>query len=447
MATIIPFSGTRYNENTAGKLSALIAPPYDVINQEEQKELYNNNPYNVIRLEYGETYDKDNDNVNQYARAAGFFNEWKKRGILINDDQPALYFYQQEFEVAGMKLTRSGFFAGVKLEPYEKKVVVPHEETIPKHKKDRLELMQNCKANFSPVFGLFADKEKLVDNLLFSASSSKKPDVEFIEGDQVHRMWLITDSGVIEQVQGCMQQRQVFIADGHHRYETALNYRDERRQEEPGAEPGTRPYDYVMMTLVNLYDPGLIILPTHRLVKSVSQIDKFLDLLEEDFNIEQLDLQKYYAAPHLLEDTLMSRANMTYKSSVKDAFVFALYTGKDLFLLTLKSKDVLRSKMPGDKSMYWNELDVSVLHELVLQRHLGIGARERASGDYLNYTRDASEVFREVDSGSCDIGVFMNPTMTSEVLQVAGQGERMPQKSTFFYPKLITGLLINDIST
>jgi uncharacterized protein (DUF1015 family) len=445
MATIVPFQGIRYSQK-AGKLDELVTPPYDVIDPESQDVFYRQSPYNIIRLEYGKKYATDNRSDNRYTRAAQFLQQWMQQDVLVKDKEPSLYLYQQEFEVNGATMVRTGFVCGVKLEPYDKGIVLPHEETMPKHKADRLELMRACKANFSPIFGLFVDKDKLVDSLLLEGIQGRDPDVQFADWDnQIHRMWVISDAAVISRVREAMESQKIFIADGHHRYETALAYRDERREAMSG--PGeNNPYDYVMMTLVNLYDRGLVILPTHRLVKQVDNIDQLIDQLQGDFTIEKLDANKYYGQPEKIEALLKERAGLQEEAGIKHGHAFALYTGSGrLYLAILKDNSNFKGKTSSGRSEVWNRLDVSVLQNMVLEKYLGIGAAERASGDYLKYTRDGKEVFRDVDNGSYNLGIFMNPTLMEEVIQVAGGGERMPQKSTFFYPKLITGLVINEL--
>lgn len=447
MAKIVPFRGIRFNQEKAGKLAELVTPPYDVIDEGSQEAFYQRNPYNIIRLEYGKKYDTDNESDNCYTRAAEYFRRWREQGILVKDEKPSLYLYQQEFKVNGAKRVRSGFICGVKLEPYEKGVIIPHEETMPKHKADRLELMRACRANFSPIFGLYADRERKVDGILESAVAGCRPDVEFRDqDDQIHRMWIVSDQNVICRMQEEMAGHRIFIADGHHRYETAMTYRDEKRGMEPAAPEGEVPYDYIMMALVNLFDPGLVILPTHRLVKCVMDFGEFLSKVKRDFHIEEMAPDRYYGNPGKVEELLRDRAGLENRDPGEHGHVFALYGGeRRLYLLTLKDENILKSLMPETRSRWWNRLDVSVLQNLILERYLGIGAEERASGNYLKYTRDGAEVFREVDAGNYQLGIFMNPTLIEELIQVAGRGEKMPQKSTYFYPKLITGLVIKEL--
>ena len=459
MANLIPIHGLRYNPGLAD-FTELVTPPYDVIDAEGQDRYYRKHPRNVIRLEYGLDYPGDNEENNRYTRAAAYFAEWQEKGLLIQDELPALYLHRQEFTIRGETTVRSGFICGVRLEPYENEVVLPHEETLPKHKADRLALLHACKANFSPIFSLYADPQLTVDSILAGAATGE-PNVNFTDEDgQVHRLWVITDPVTIEKVQAAMSDKQVFIADGHHRYETALKYSVERRAaDEQG--PELQPYDYVMMTLVNLFDPGLVVLPTHRLVKQITreQLDGLLEKLVNEFTLETFPLDDQGEALPAILDLMAMRAgyDVPVASRNPDApgtavelrphkHVFGLYTGERLLhILTLKYGVDLDLLMPRDKSASWRGLDVSILHTLILERYLGIGGEQRASGANLAYTRDQDEAIAGVDRGDYQLSLLMNPPLVEEVTAVAMNGEKMPQKSTFFYPKLITGIVINKL--
>jgi len=496
MATVIPFKGLRYNPEKTGDLAQVVTPPYDVIDAAAQDRYYKRHPYNIIRLEYGKTLSEDNETGNRYTRSAADFSAWLKENVLTPEAKPALYLYEQEFTVGGEKKIRSGFICGVKLEPYEKGIVLPHEETMPKHKADRLELMRACKANFSPIFSLYADKEKKVDSSLREAVKGAAPDVNFTdENGDVHRMWVVTDADTISKVQHAMAEKRIFIADGHHRYETALNYKKEREAQggdwsgngavavissccttpdgnmscSSESEPA---YNYVMMTLVNLYDPGLVVLPTHRLINNVTGLDKdrLLEQLKENFTVEEYclapDRSNFQELLRLIEkqgqacccdgQNLVSGCNRdeTKSSTSEDHtqrtaphhHVFGLYAGENkLYLLSLKKEKALSQMMPQEKSHAWQELDVSVLHTLIIEKYLGICGELRAKAEHITYTREEEGALSAVDEGEYQFAFFMNPTLVEEVTEVAGIGEKMPQKSTFFYPKLITGLVVNRL--
>lgn len=431
MAGIIPLRGLRFDERKAGDIKDLVTPPYDVIDREAQEGYYNRSPFNIIRLEYGKHNSEDGETKNRYTRAADFFRCWQVEGVLRQEDRPAIYLYRQRFTVNGEILERTGIICGVKLEPYEKGVVLPHEETMPGHKADRLALMRACRANFSPIFGLYSDPERKIDLRLERAAGDLKPDIDFIdEWGQGHRLWVIDNSTLLREVQGVMEPLRIFIADGHHRYETALNY----TRENPNA-------GFVMMTLVNLYDPGLVVLPTHRLIVSTEiEPDQLPDALREDFLVEAVNERDVTAVSALMAKT----AGLEKAGGVKKDWVYGLYTGSGRFyILKLRDEKIIEASMPADRSPAWRRLDVSILQKLILENVLGIDREALAGGEAVRYTRDAGEAMREVDRGGCRISLLMNPTGISEVTTVAEKGEKMPQKSTFFYPKLITGLVIN----
>jgi len=434
MATIIPLKGLRYDEDKAGDIKDLVTPPYDVIDTAAQEAYYRRNPYNIIRLEYGKNLPEDNDAENRYTRAADFFRRWQAEDVLRQEDEPGLYLYRQQFNVADQTLVRSGFICGVKLEPYENGIVLPHEETMPKHKADRLALMQACRANFSPIFGLFSDPARKIDDLLLGAIRDLPPAIDFTdEQGNGHRLWVIKDTAVQREVQRLMEAQRILIADGHHRYETALNY--------AGQNPDKPAAAYVMMTLVNLYDPGLVILPTHRLViNGALDGPELLAALREDFIVEKLP----YSEVSRVTEVMLDLAGIKGKGDTAHRQVFGLYTGKgEFFSLLLKDESLLDSKMPADRSKAWRSLDVSVLQKLILENILGIDKEALAGGEAVKYTRDEKEAVQAVDGGRCKLAFLMNPTLIAEVTEVAANGEKMPQKSTFFYPKLITGLVIN----
>jgi len=463
MATIIPFKGLRYNPEKIEEMAGVITPPYDVIDAEAQDRYYRRHPYNIIRLEYGKTYPEDNEANNRYTRAAGNLGAWIREGVLVPEAEPALYLYEQEFFAGGEKKIRSGFICGVKLEPYEKGVILPHEETIPRHKADRLDLMRACGANFSPIFSLYADKEKEVDRALREAVKGALPDISFTdETGETHRTWVVTNAAVISKVQRVMADKRIFIADGHHRYETAINYKKEREarheadtsscRAETSGNPcrpaGIEPaYNYIMMTLVNLYDPGLVILPTHRLIKNVAglEISRLIEQIKDSFTVEEYRLGTDKNIQELIQ-LMAKRGQPCYDGEQAHPHVFGLYGGENIFyLLTLKNEKDLSRMMPPDKSPVWQGLDVSVLHTLIIDELLGIGGELMAKAEHITYTRAEEGALSAVNLGEYQLALFLNPTLVEEVIKVASNGEKMPQKSTFFHPKLITGLVINKL--
>ncbi len=447
MAEIVPLAGLRYNTEAVKNLADVVTPPYDIIDNAAQERYYERHPYNIIRLEYGKTKPDDTPQDNRYTRAASIFRAWREKRVLVQDTPPVFYLYEQEFELKGTKMVRTGFICGVKLEPYARGVILPHEETIPKHKADRLELLRACRANFSPIFGLYTDEGALAENVLRKSAAGRSPDVHFTDDQgETHRLWVIGDRQTIKSVQGILAGKRIYIADGHHRYETALAYMEEReasgQKAHVLADSGEPAYRYVMMTLVNLYDPGLVILPTHRLiVDSPLTAGELLARLAEDFTVEEITGGGEERGAEKLLSAMKER-----QRTGAGAHAFGMYAGGGKFyLLTVKDNGVIKKFMPAEKSPAWQSLDVSILHKLVMERHLGIGEELRAEGEHLAYTRCPHEAVAAVDAGECQLAFFLNPTPVEDVIAVASAGEKMPQKSTYFYPKLVTGLVINPV--
>lgn len=439
MATIVPFRGIRFNQKQAGQMADLVTPPYDVINLDEQRRFYEKNDYNIIRLEYGEVRNSDDAKDNRYTRADAFFKTWLNQGILLHEDKPAIYLYEQEFSAAGRRLTRSGFIAGVGVEEYKSGTILPHEETLSKAKADRLELLRHCHANFSPIFGLYDDPSLAVENIA-SHYKQNNPDVSFIdESGEAHRLWVVSDAADLENVISLFRTHKIYIADGHHRYETALNFHKEM------AAQGDNRFGFCLMTLVNLHDPGLVIYPTHRMIKNVAGFNsgELLDNLRKHFTITTTDL------PATNRDSILTRQLDELAALMADSHAFLLYAGGGkLHRLTLPRhiENEAMANRCGAYSVAWRGLDVAVLQCLVLEDLLGIDKEARAGGTNLSYTRDEAGALDQVDNGEYQAVFYLNPTQVREVTEVAAAGDKMPQKSTFFYPKLITGLVINDFT-
>ncbi|MFA5881014.1 MAG: DUF1015 domain-containing protein [Eubacteriales bacterium] len=429
MATIIPFRGIRYNAAKVD-INKVVTPPYDVIDAASQEHFYDINPYNVIRLELGKTVPEDNDTNNRYTRAAQYLKKWLASGVLAHDEKPSVYLYEQEFEARGEKKVRSGFIAGVQANDYSKGEVLPHEETLPKHKADRLNLMKATLANFSPIFGLYADPQHVIEKAL-DAAKGGQPDIEVTDSQGViNRLWVISDEETLRKVTGQMAGSKIFIADGHHRYETAVSFGREM------AAQGQSGYEYLMVCLVNLYNEGLVVFPTHRVVNNVKNLNaaKLLRELSADFIVEEMPKD---ISLHSFTDKLETKG--------RDSHCFGLYTKNEGFsLLSLKDENMLDSLHLEGRSAAWRRLDVSILHTLILEKLLGIGSRQRADESNLQYVRDEETAKQSVDKGTAQMVFFMNSTKVEEVTDIATGGEKMPQKSTFFFPKVITGMVMND---
>ncbi len=424
MAVVKPFRGLRYDCNVAGKIETLTCPPYDIISEEQRLGYLEANQYNVVRLELPK-------GQNAYEAAGKTLAEWKESGLLKRDEKPAIYIYEIEFEVKGEKNRVKGFICRVKLEEFSKGVVLPHEETLSKAKTDRFNLMRATNCNFSQVYSLYMDEEgktrARIDRL-----SAGAPDVEMAdEAGLIHRLWVVTDEAETQAVCGDFADRKLYIADGHHRYETALNYRNYLKERGIVNESA----DYIMMMLVDMGHEGLTVFPTHRMVRRLYKFipEKLLVRCGQYFDVAEFE------GVEKIEGALKERY-------LKGDKAFALYCGgKKWHLLTLKSMEVMVELLP-----YMSEasrgLDVTVLHTLVLENILGIDKESMANQTNLTYTRDINEALSGVDSGEYQCAFILNPTRVTEIRDVAKAGEKMPQKSTYFYPKLITGLVMNELS-
>ena len=427
MAVIKPFKGMRFDTEKAGELKTLCCPPYDIISEEERKEFIKQNEYNVIRLELP----KEGEDV--YARAGEVLDMWRANGILIHEDKPAIYIYEMEFNAYNKRRSVKGMIARVKVEEFSKGVILPHEFTLSKAKTDRFNLMKATNCNFSQIYALYMDSEhttlKTIDE-----QSDFDAQYEFTDDDNItHRLWVCTDEAVIAKLIKDFADRKLYIADGHHRYETAVNYRNWCR--ENGISKEGDPQDYQMIYLVDMEHPGLIVFPTHRMVRDLESFDKnrVLKSCEEYFDIE-----KYTSVGNM--NTVLTKQ---YKEGKK---AFAFYCGKgEWYLLTLKDIAVMDSVLP-ELSPASRQLDVSVLHSLVLEKTMGIDKENMANQINLTYTKFFEEAIMKVDKGEFQCSFILNPTRVTEIRDVAAAGEKMPQKSTYFYPKMITGMVMNDIS-
>jgi uncharacterized protein (DUF1015 family) len=442
MAIIAPFRGIIYNQGKAGSIDTLVCPPYDIISPAEQQELYRKSPYNVIRLEYGLTSPADGDEDNRYTRAAAVLEEWSRSEVLQEGREGAFYVYEMEYKAGkGVKKLR-GIICLVRIEDYDSGIVKPHETTLSGPKTDRLMLLRTCRATFSQIFSLFPDPAGNVAGLL--AKVTGKPEMEVKRGDGVtHRVWSLNDRNGIEAIARELADKPIFIADGHHRYDTALNYRNERRKA-AGSFTGEEGYNYVSMFLARLEDPGLTILPAHRALFNLADFDvrRFEDDLNKYFNIERIDFDKRSESKDLLTvlDTMAHRADHAH------VFGMRVRGEHSYYLLTLRNEADMDALLT-DKSQAYRRLDVSILHHLIIDKLLGIKMETHKLGLNIEYIKDAEEADQRVHDNAAEIVFFMNPTKVREVKDVAAAGERMPQKATYFYPKLLTGLVMHRIDS
>ena len=440
MAKIAPFRGIVYNKGKAGEIDTLVCPPYDVISPADQQELYRKNPYNVIRLEYGLTSPADGDDDNRYTRAAAVLEDWLRSAILQQHKDPAFAVYEMEYKVGKDTKKLRGIICLVRIEDYDAGIVKPHETTLSGPKTDRLNLLRACKASFSQIFALFSDPQRTVADIL--ANVTRKPEMEVRHSDGViHRIWSLSDKNDINAITRELADKPIFIADGHHRYDTALNYRNEQRQAS-GAFTGDEGFNSVCMFLARLEDPGLTILPAHRALFNLTDFDprRFEDDLNRYFNIERIDFDKRSES----KDLLTVLETMAHRADHAHVFGMRVKGEHSYYLLTLRNEADMDALL-RDKSQAYRRLDVSILHHLIIDKLLGIKMETHKMGLNIEYIKDADEADKRVHDNAAEIVFFMNPTKVQEVKEVAAAGERMPQKATYFYPKLLSGLVMHKI--
>jgi uncharacterized protein (DUF1015 family) len=430
MAIIRPFRGIRYNPRQVTDLSQVIAQPYDRIGKAQQAAYYEQHPNNFVRIDFGVSEpDKPGDNV--YTRARDYAHAWLTEGVLMRDEWPALYALEQTFITPdGQTRTRRAFSAALQLTPFEEGVILPHERTFSGPKSDRLRLTRATQTAWGQIFILYPDAGNHVNMLLGPALERRHPAAArelVIEPAVEQRFWVIDDAALISAVVEEMKpKRNLVIADGHHRYETALNYRDEMRARHPNAPAGAA-FNFTLATFVSMSDPGLVILPTHRLIHTSGKWTgaQLLPALAPYFEVECLG-----------DRTAMEAA---LRQAAPEHPRFGFYDG-GYATLTLRAPNVMAQLAP-DHAPAWRALDVAVLHKLVIEHVLGLSTGSGHDADHIRYLRDVSAGYAAVDRGEADFLFVLNPTRMEQVNACAQAGEKMPQKSTDFYPKMISGLV------
>jgi uncharacterized protein (DUF1015 family) len=420
---IEPFRGLLFNPRVAGDVRNLIAPPYDLIGPARQSELYDRSPYNIVRLELGRDADR-------YTAAQKTMAEWIGAGVLARAERPAIYHYTQRFEVEGRALARTGLIVRLRLDEFGAGKILPHEKTFPAAKEDRLKLLTAIRTNTSSIFGLYPGAHPELDRLRATAAA-RPPLVEVTDDLSIrNELRVIDDPAEIAVIQRALATPQLLIADGHHRYETALNYRRQRRAAENPAGP--QGYDYTMMTLVACDDPGLVILPTHRVVHRLrpEAIASFADEARRAFDVQEAATR----------DALGTQL----RGFGRGALAVALKGHSKSYILRLRDRAALESASPGVAPEV-RELDVSLLHTLVFDRIFSLKAAEIRKGGNIEYTIDARGALDAVREGRADGAFLMNPPSIQDVERVSGAGATMPEKSTYFHPKLLTGLVLNPL--
>jgi uncharacterized protein (DUF1015 family) len=432
MVRIAPFRAVFYNQKIIRDLSKVIAPPYDVISREEQERLYKKSPYNFVRLDLSQEPDA-------YAAAAQLLQEWQTQGILERDDASALYFLTHRFSLKGGEpKERQGFFALTELQDFSSGEIRPHEKTLEAPKEDRLKLMLACHAQLSPIFALYAEPRQSINRMLAAHVEGRTPfiEVEQDNGEQC-RLWRIAEPDVIEKVQQEIKDQPLLIADGHHRYEATLNYRNHMRSER-GRWTGREAFNYIMAYFANINDQNVVILPTHRLVRGYAP-RPFLQLeetLQKFFYLEQ-----YPKTPEGRGWFLKA-----LKSSGKKQHVIGASFKRDprYLILRVKSKKIMQ-RLAKELSAPLRELDVTTLHLLILENIFGLSPEQQVNGETVRYSQDEEAVLHALEKEDFQAAFILNPPKVEEIFTIANGGETMPQKSTYFYPKLMSGLIVNKI--
>ena len=438
MADVQPFCGLRYNVELIKDSTAVISPPYDIISAEEQKAYHQQSPYNVIRLEFGEEFPTDSTQDNKYTRAANTLESWLKEGVLIREPAPAFYVFQHRFAQEGGIKERWGLTARVRIARQGSAAARPHESVMEDRIVDRLKLLRVARANFSPIMAIIDHSRDNFSKLLTEVAKAGADVTVMDHEGVVHNMWVIRDEKSIAKITSWCAKKAIYIADGHHRYETAAAYERDKKAADPYWS-GDEPFNFVMMTLIGGNDPGLIALPTHRLVKlnDNSVIAGLGEKISRRFHIQEIE-----PAGATRSEVIKVWLRALAKQGKHHA-AFGVYgLAKDrLCILYPRKRAKVQNLMPRERSREWKSLDVSILHWLVVRQMLGIDTPQKEAACLL-YTRDGVEATEKVDAGQCQLAFLMNPIPVSRVLGVADVGERMPPKSTYFYPKLPTGLVM-----
>ena len=442
MAVVAPFRGMTYNLNKIARFERVVTPPYDVISEREQDEYYEIDPYNVIRLILGKRKIGDSDWDNRYTRAADLFNRWESGGILVRPQLPSIYLVSTEYELPDQSETRTrwGLIALVRIEEQDSSVIIPHEKTFTVHREDRLKLMRACSAQFSPVFGLFEDKPNAVLGIM-EAIKDSPPKISFREkSGYCYRMWEVNEAPIIRTIIREMSPKPIIIADGHHRYESARNFRNLMRSRY-GVHEVERPYDYVMMYLTNMTDKGLSILPYHRLFRSYPDFraKQFFSAARKWFDVLSLP----FSGNDQKKATKGFLSQLSVQGSNTTAIGFYYKGSSDFYLLCLKPG--VREALGDDLHPALKKLDVLALSRLVFQRIMGIRREDLDDERIIEYESDTGLTLSSVLTGKTQMAFLVNPTKIEQIIEVTGNALLMPRKSTFFYPKILTGLVFNKI--
>ena len=425
MTKILPFKAVIYNQEKIKDLAKVVCPPYDIISSVRQQYYHEITPYNLIHILLG----KDIPGEDKYRRATNYFKDWLKDKILIQDEKPAMYFYSQQYSLRGEKKKRLGFISLLYLED-KNPCIFGHEHTCLEPKEDRLRLLKAVKANLSPIFVLFSDKKRIIQRTYEQCIQDVKPFIDIIDDEKIfHKLWRLDYQPLLNKLQADMQNENIFIADGHHRYEVACAYRDELRREQSNLT-GEEDFNYILAYFTNVESHGLTILPIHRLVKLQSRLDtsSFRLNLRDYFDVEEIKDKIRFLF-------LMEKAGHT-------EHVLGMYKDKRYWLLRLKNIKILDKEI-HDKPREFRSLDVSILNYIVLKKILGLDLEDK---ERLTFSSNADELIEEADNNNSYIVFFLNPVKIQQVISIALSGDKMPAKTTYFYPKVLSGLVINKFN-
>lgn len=436
MAKIYPFKGILYNKKKIKNLSKVMSPPYDVISPEMQEEYYNLSDFNIIKLILGKEFPGDTQYNNKYVRAAASFEGWLRHSILVQDEKPSLYVYEQKFSHGGKKWVRTGFFALMRIEDGGRGRLYPHEETLMAPKLDRIELIRATHTNFDGIFTLFQDEDEKIFKLL-RQTMRRKPVIEAKDPSKVvHKLWRLDSRPLINKIMREMRDKSTFIADGHHRFEAAIRFKNEMKERNTKFSEDDS-YNHVMVYFTPAGSNGLLVLPIHRMVKPIAhlEINSFEEELKNYFEVNMFPYSKR-SEPAVRKKVLKEQE----KTAARHSFVMGIKGVPRYYLLVLKSEDLVDVLLEEEKPAAFKHLDVTILHTIVMKKILDISSEEQ-----INYAKNVDEAVTGLLSGPYQIVFLLNPTRVSDILEIAGKSEKMPQKSTFFYPKLLSGMVINKI--
>ena len=442
MAEVLPFQGLRYNSDKIKNISDVVTPPYDVISDKDRDAFYRRHPNSIIRLDKGRPATTDTGADNIYTRAAAYLADWRKNRVLVQDPEPGFYLTSLKFDVDGRAMDRYGLVGRVKIEPFDKGTVLPHETTFSKVKTERLSLIKACHANFSPIFSIFSDETGIM-GWLKAYAASMPPEYDFTDdAGHRHQLWRILEPDMLRKISGVFKGKPLFIADGHHRYETALNYKKWLMETGTGVSDD-HPASYAMMYLCAMQDPGLVILPTHRLVTSVAENSRkaFMEAAARFFDMEAFP----FDPADIINTQRQFRQAMTAAPGEHKIGVFM----KDqLKFMVLRLRPGMMDQIFGNEiDALLKELDVTVLTRLILGKLLGFTDAMLDDETVISFTSKDVKAIAAITTGAHDMAFMLNPTTSRQVQAIAEKGLIMPRKSTYYFPKAISGLVMRSLNS